>query len=109
MVFHRLACSALLVLALGVAPRAQAAESKGVAWGGWDSGLREASATKRPVLVDVYTDWCGWCRRMERDVYARSDVRDYLARRFVTVKLDAESNGAAQYEGEATTSRALAN
>jgi len=32
------------------------------------------------VLVDVYTDWCGWCKRMDRDVYARSDVKDYLSR-----------------------------
>lgn len=77
-------------------------------WRSWDDGLREASASKRPVLVDVYTDWCGWCKRMDRDVYSRDDVRDYLARNFVTVKLNAESSGNATYEGKVQTPRTIA-
>ena len=80
----------------------------GPAWRSWDAGLREAATSGRPVLVDVYTDWCGWCKRMDRDVYARADVQDYLARKFVTVKLDAESSAAARFEGRAYTSRTLA-
>jgi thioredoxin-related protein len=80
----------------------------GPAWRSWDAGLREAGTSGRPVLVDVYTGWCGWCKRMDRDVYARADVQDYLARKFVTVKLDAESNAPARYEGRAYTSRTLA-
>lgn len=80
----------------------------GPAWRSWDAGLREAGTSGRPVLVDVYTGWCGWCKRMDRDVYARADVQDYLARKFVTVKLDAESNDPARYEGKAYTSRTLA-
>jgi len=80
----------------------------GPAWRSWDAGLREAEASGRPVLVDVTTDWCGWCKRMDQDVYARADVQGYLARKFVTVKLDAESGDAARYEGRAYTSRTLA-
>ncbi len=80
----------------------------GPAWRSWDAGLREAATSGRPVLVDVYTDWCGWCRRMDRDVYARADVQDYLTRKFVVVKLDAESDAAVRYEGRAHTSRSLA-
>jgi len=77
-------------------------------WRAWDAGLREAAVSGRPVLVDVYTDWCGWCKRMDRDVYARADVQEYLARKFVTVKLDAESSAAARYEGRSYTQRGLA-
>lgn len=78
------------------------------AWQGWDAGLREAARLGRPVLVDVYTDWCGWCKRMDRDVYARADVQSYLAKRFVVVKLNAESSARASWEGRAMTSSALA-
>ena len=102
----------VLVTALGVLAVALAAPPRtalaGSTWRGWDPGLREASSRGRPVLVDVYTDWCGWCRRMDRDVYSRRDVQDYLARKFVTVKLNAESNEPARFEGQAYTSRTLA-
>jgi len=77
-------------------------------WRSWDDGLREASASKRPVLVDVYTDWCGWCKRMDRDVYSRDDVREYLARNFVTVKLNAESQMQGTYEGRVQSSSTIA-
>jgi thioredoxin-related protein len=96
-----------LVLPLLAGP-VHAAGSGSLKWQGWDAGLRAAGKSQRPVLVDVYTDWCGWCRRMDRDVYAREDVRDYLSRRFVTVKLDAEAADEASYEGKAYTSRSLA-
>ena len=98
------ALRALAVAFLLQSPSALAAP----AWRSWDAGLREAGSSGKPVLVDVYTDWCGWCKRMDRDVYARGDVQDYLARRFVAVKLDAESGAAARYEGRAFTLRTLA-
>ena len=94
-----------VAFALLLLPSLAAAEP---AWRPWDAALREAATSGRPVLVDVYTDWCGWCKRMDRDVYARADVQGYLARRFVTVKLDAESNAVAHYEGRAYTLRSLA-
>jgi thioredoxin-related protein len=99
----------LLIAALLVVALASTAGAEGhVAWRGWDEGLREARRTNRPVLVDVYTDWCGWCKRMDRDVYSRADVRDYLASRFVVVRLNAEAQDGVQYEGQDLTSAGLA-
>jgi thioredoxin-related protein len=104
-----IAASALLfAVSLAVPAHAGRAASTDVTWRDWNSGLKEAGATSRPVLVDVYTDWCGWCRRMEKDVYSRSDVRDYVSRHFVTVKLNAESDTPAFYEKKPYTSRTLA-
>jgi len=80
-----------------------------VDWKGWDEGLREARESNRLILVDVYTNWCGWCRRMDRDVYARSDVGDYLSRRYVTIKLNAESNTRGTFSGRSMTMRSIAS
>jgi thioredoxin-related protein len=99
---------AALLLLPGLAVPAAAGTAPGVSWRSWDRGLEEARISGRPVLVDVYTDWCGWCRRMEADVYTRPEVRDYLSRKFVTVKIDAEAPDPARYEGRAFTSRSLA-
>jgi thioredoxin-related protein len=77
-------------------------------WKTWGPGLQTARASGRPVLVDVYTDWCGWCKRMDRDVYARADVADYLAAHFVTVKLNAEGGELASWQGKNYSARTLA-
>ena len=60
------------------------------------------------MIVDVYTDWCGWCKRMDRDTYARAEVSDYLNRHFVMVRLNAESNERVSYGGRELTARSLA-
>ncbi|TMQ67669.1 MAG: DUF255 domain-containing protein [Candidatus Eisenbacteria bacterium] len=99
--------AAAWVLLLMVAQPAHS-EDTPLAWRDWDSGFKEARRQKRIVLVDVYTDWCGWCRRMDRDVYSRPEVREYLQRTFVTVKLDAEADKLGLYQGKAATWRALA-
>jgi len=96
----------LALAALWAGPVASAPAK--IAWRDWNTGLKEAEQLQRPVLVDVYTQWCGWCKRMDRDVYTRSDVQDYLRNKFVTVKLDAEAGDPAPYDGKTFTSRTLA-
>ena len=95
-------------VALGLLLAPSLARAGEVEWRSWNAGIAEAAATGRPVLVDVYTEWCGWCKRMDRDVYSRADVREYLASHFVTIKLDAESSAPGKYEGRSLTSSGIA-
>jgi thioredoxin-related protein len=94
---------ALIGLSLPMAARAAQPE-----WRAWNDGMRQAAATGRPMIVDVYTDWCGWCKRMDRDVYARTEIADYLRKRYVTIRLNAESSTGALYEGRNYTSEGIA-
>jgi thioredoxin-related protein len=97
-----------LLSSLAFASAAGGAAPEAALWRTWDEGLKEAGASQRPIVVDVYTDWCGWCKRMDRDVFARNDVREYLSKRFVPIKLNAESGTLGQYQGKSLSSRALA-
>ena len=65
----------------------------------WHRDLRKAMETAKAedkiVVVDVYTDWCGWCKKMDRTIYA-DPVVVALSRQQIFVKVDAEDRGQGQ-------------
>ncbi len=73
-----------------------------------DAALASAERNDRMVLVNVYTDWCEFCRKMDQEVYPDSTVRATLARFFDTVRLNAESSDSVSYMGRMTTEADLA-
>ncbi|HDR68267.1 MAG TPA: DUF255 domain-containing protein, partial [Bacteroidaceae bacterium] len=44
----------------------------------------------RMLVIDVYTDWCGWCKRMDTNTFNNPVIVDYLNKFFYPVKLNAE-------------------
>ena len=80
---------------------ASGGEKSSLKWKTYDEASTEAKKQGKKILVDVYTDWCGWCKRMDKDVYADSAVTDFLLDRYVIVKLNAESTDKLQYQGKA--------
>jgi len=60
------------------------------------NGLEEAKRNHKYALADVYTDWCGWCKRLDRETFNNEGMVKFLNERFVCVKVNAEDNGAGQ-------------
>jgi thioredoxin-related protein len=54
------------------------------------AGAAQAKQEHKYVLADVYTDWCGWCKRLDRDVFSKPKVVKYLQDNFICVKVNAE-------------------
>jgi thioredoxin-related protein len=44
----------------------------------------------RKILIDVYTDWCGWCKKMDATTFSDPKVVAYISANYYAVKLDAE-------------------
>lgn len=75
------------------APEPTAVAGAGLAWErDLGTALDRAGAESKIVMVDFYTDWCSWCRRLDETTYADPAVREALSG-VVAVKLNAEKEG----------------
>jgi uncharacterized protein YyaL (SSP411 family) len=73
----------------------------------WDTAIAQATAEKKIVVIDVYTDWCGWCKRMDKDTYNNEKVSAMLNENFKAVKINPEKPGVYKLAGKEYSSRDL--
>lgn len=73
-------------------PLAVFSQQTGVAFfeGTWGELLQKAATEKKPVFVDCYTDWCGPCKWMTKNVFPNDTAGAFYNARFINYKLDME-------------------
>lgn len=87
-----LAVSVLILVNIGfTGNEKQPTESK-LNWLKYDEGLQLAAKLNKPVFVDFYTNWCKFCKKMDRETFADESIYKYMNEKFVMVKVNAESN-----------------
>lgn len=69
-------------------------------WYTWDEAIALNKTKPRKIMIDVYTDWCGWCKRMDKTTFADSAVTAYIAANFYPVKFNAEQKGEIKFDGQ---------
>ncbi|HYM19697.1 MAG TPA: thioredoxin family protein [Candidatus Kapabacteria bacterium] len=57
----------------------------------FQEALKLAAKQNKIVMVDYYTSWCGWCKRLDRDVYSQDNVGGFADSNIISIKLDAEN------------------
>ncbi|MEI7907601.1 MAG: DUF255 domain-containing protein, partial [Bacteroidota bacterium] len=68
-------------------------------WNKFDEGLNIARISGKKILIDVYTDWCTWCKTMDSKTYSDKHITEYLEKNFVIIKLNAEAKDTITYSG----------
>ena len=83
-----------------------AGESK--AWYGFEEGIQLATKEGKHVVIDFYTDWCKWCKVMDKETFSVPEVESYLFEHFVPIRINAEgATEKVQFQGQSFTFREL--
>ena len=86
----------LLLLCFSSYGQSQVSHPKGaehIHWMNFTDAYKQnlKDSVKKKVFIDVYTYWCGWCKRMDASTFEDPKVVKYINDHYYPVKLDAET------------------
>ncbi|GAA5222280.1 thioredoxin family protein [Membranihabitans marinus] len=74
--------------------------SQEISWLDFEAAVEENDANNKLIFIDVYTDWCGWCKVMDQKTFTDPGVQKFMNENFHMVKLDAEQKESIEFKGK---------
>ena len=68
-------------------------------WLNWEEMVEMQKTNKKKIMIDLYTDWCGWCKKMDKTTFENPVIAKYINDNFYAVKFDAEQKAELEFEG----------
>ncbi len=69
-----------------------------IEWLDFETAVERNEKDKKFIFIDIYTDWCGWCKKMDQSTFRSAAVVGYMKEHFYAVKMNAESKEAIAYK-----------
>jgi thioredoxin-related protein len=95
--------AAILVLTFSLFVTPSHAQVKWLSWTEAEEAYQQdLNAGRQPKMyfVDLYTDWCGWCKKMEKTTFENKLVSEYLNKYFYPIHYNAESRQTEKIRGQ---------
>jgi len=81
----------LIIIMLSLIAINLSAQEK-VKWYTFEEAMELNKKKPKKIFVDLYTDWCGWCKKMDAETFTDPIIAKYLNENFYPIKFDAESS-----------------
>ena len=79
---------------------AEPAKPASVNWLTWEEAGQRSAVEKRKFMVDLYTDWCGWCKKMDAATFQQEYISNYINEHYYAVKFNAEMEEDIVFKGK---------
>ena len=89
-----------LIIALFALMGMSAMAQEKIQWMSFEDAVERCAKEPKMVFIDVYTDWCGWCKRMDQSTFANPVIAKYMNEHFYAVKFDAERQDTLFFQGK---------
>lgn len=63
-----------------------------ITWHSFQEAVALSKKEKKKIFIDVFTDWCGWCKVLDRNTFSNPVIIKYMNEHYYCVKLNAEMN-----------------
>jgi thioredoxin-related protein len=74
--------------------------AESIKWITFEEAVELNKTTPKKIAIDVFTEWCGWCKRMDAGAFQSAEVVKYMSANFYCVKLDAEQKADINWNGQ---------
>jgi thioredoxin-related protein len=93
--------SSLLIISITAFCQSPApTETSKVKWYTLQEAEKLTRQDPRPMFIDTFTDWCGWCKKMDKETFTNSVISEILNSRYYPVKFNAEGKDSITFFGK---------
>jgi len=98
-ILYSLLMMAGLIVTMVMIAHGQVTSEAKVQWMSFEEAVEKSKTEQRKIFIDVYTDWCGWCKVMDKNTFTDPKVAKMLNEKFYPVKFNAEQREDVVFRG----------
>jgi thioredoxin-related protein len=66
----------------------------------FEEAVKMNEKAPKKIFIDVYTHWCGWCKKMDAGTFMDDTIANYMNEKYYAVKLDAETKDTIHFKNQ---------